>query len=244
VGGVVSQDALGQALCEDLEARGIDTSTVQRVPGRTGLVFIEQVRPEEAKVVSYRPRYDEPIERYPLPDAFERQTGAVLYVAAVAPDERTLRALTEAAGRTRQAGGRVVLDLNARPHAWRHCSLDERGVKLIEQADLVKASQGDLGVLGITDGHQLGQLLRSESSAVVTDGSKPVQLFSSQGGISYEPPTLSARRSVGAGDAFDAGMIYRLLQAPWPQSLEAWREVLSQGYQEAAKHMTAASGPA
>jgi sugar/nucleoside kinase (ribokinase family) len=137
-----------------------------------------------------------------------------------------------------------VLDLNARPHAWRDDSLDEAATKLIAQADLVKASQGDLGVLGIPDGRHLAQLLRSGASFVVTDGSKPVQLHSPQGGLSFEPPTLSARRSVGAGDAFDAGMIYRLLHAPWPQSLAAWREVLSQGYEEAAKHMTAASGPA
>lgn len=244
VGGVVSRDTLGQALCEDLEARGIDISTVQRAAGRTGLVFIDQVRPEQVRVVSYPPRYDEPTEHYPLPKDFECQAAAVLYIAAVAPDEVKLGALTEAAGRTREAGGRVVLDLNARPHAWRHHSLDAAATTLIAQADLVKASRGDLAVLGIPDGRHLGQLLRSGASAVVTDGSKPVQLLSPQGGLSFEPPGLSVRRSVGAGDAFDAGMIYRLLDGPWPQSRAAWREVLSQGYDQAAKHMTAATGPA
>jgi fructokinase len=238
VAGVVSRDALGESLCAELQAAGIDVTAVQRRAGRTGLVFIEHLSPGDESVVSYRPHFDRPACHYPLPQTASESEPLLLYLAALVPQHADLTALIDAAARTREQGGRVVLDLNARPQAWRgHGGLSDDAKRLIAHADLVKASRGDLEVLGMPDAAHLGDLLAEDASYVVTDGAGPVLLSSPVGDVSYRPPRLSIATTVGAGDAFDAGMIACLLSRAWPADVQAWREVVTAGYKVAAAHI-------
>lgn len=211
VGGVVSADAWGEALLGALASRGVDTSSVVRKPGRTGTVIIERTQSEHERYVSFRPDWGRTFPKLSMPPEVR-----VLHLAAVDPDPSQIAVWTKLARDVRQRGGLVSVDLNARPRAWRGRTRPAGLKKLLARAHVCKASERDLEMLGqssmrgdlVDTARALG--LSSDATLIVTRGGGTAHAVGPFGLVARRPPKVTLRRSVGAGDAFCARLLYGL----------------------------------
>lgn len=99
----------------------------------------------------------------------------------------------------------VLLDLNSRPQAiYDPDSYGELVRGLLARADIVKASLEDLEVLGVTAS---GLLELGAPAVVVTAGAEPVTLHTARGRRAVAVEPVEVVDTVGAGDAFVAGLL-------------------------------------
>ncbi len=237
LGGVVSDDALGRGLCEVLSARGIDTSRVNRAPGRTGLVFLERNQPVNERFVSYRPTVG-PFEGCELPADVR-----ALHIGALNPIARELEAFARLAAQARAHGAWVLIDVNARPLPWRD-ALDDAALaplrRLFAEAHVVKASDSDLACLDRAVGNAFAMLLAHGATVFVTRGGEPTLVRGPWGSLERRPPTVPLARSIGAGDAFASGLLEALVDGPSPgrsRDVEEWSRTLDVAQRVAADHV-------
>ena len=210
----VGRDALGAALRDRLADEGIDTSLITRSPSRSGVVFVERAEGTQ-RFVSYRGA-EPPLA---LPEGFR---APVLAISGVTADEEHAEALAEMARKAREAGALVAVDANARPRLFEGKSPGP-ALRVLEEADLVKASKDDLEVLGSPERVLLVRL-RPEATLVVTDGKHPARAYTPDGEVQRAPPKIKATYPLGAGDAFLAGLLDVILENPegpdWALALE------------------------
>jgi sugar/nucleoside kinase (ribokinase family) len=228
VAGVVGRDRFGAGLRAALGARGVDTSAVVARAGQTGSVFIEPLSGEGQRFFSYRPTVTWPA-RPALPAAWRRGSlrGTWLHVAAVDPD--TAAPLAILAARARARGASLCVDLNARPRAWRGKRPGAAFRALVAQADVVKASEGDLRVLGLSS-------LAVPGALVLTRGARRVTVTHAERTLQVTPPRIAAVRAIGAGDAFVTRLLLEL-HAAAPNDARAWRAVVTTACAHAASHV-------
>jgi sugar/nucleoside kinase (ribokinase family) len=227
----VGDDALGRALAARVAAGGVDTSTVRRVPERTGLVFVE--RAEQGRcVVAYRP---------PEGPRLELQPGfaaRALLLTGLLPEKEHAAGFRAAARAARRAGALVVLDVNARPRPW--AGRDPRpALAAIRDADVVKASRDDLAVMGLRKPDDVRRYMRRDAALVVTAGADPARAFGGFGEISVAAEPAAAGDAMGAGDAFMAGLIATTLRAGGrlEHHADAWVHALHHAHTWARAHL-------
>ena len=126
------------------------------------------------------------------------------------------------------AGMKIALDLNWRPTFWRNKvntefepSIKEKNViiSILEKVSLIKLAKEEAQSFFETfNPIEISSSLPNKPSVVVTDGSNPVSwLINNHSGKSFaiSPPSLVD--TTGAGDAFTAGLIYKLLSVELDQ---------------------------
>jgi len=248
VSGVVSRDPLGSGLVDSLERGGVDVSAVLLRRGRTGVVFIDQPEQGSSRLTqrffSYRPE----IVRYParlsLPRPWRKgpPPGSLLHFAALNPDPDELRAFCGLARRCRDAGSWITVDVNARPRAWAGRRRHRLAHSLLGCAHVVKVSADDLAVLGL--GEHSASALRERlalpsATVILTRGAGSTKISGPTGELSCRPPKVKARRSIGAGDAFCAGLISALVRSgtPGDRDQQFWRSAMKEAQGHAARHV-------
>ena len=243
IGGRVSDDALGEGFCQLLHRRfGIDTSAVLRVRGRMGLVFIERCEAVHERFVSYRPELASATVTPPA-----SWSGRVLHISTMNPDAAELEALAAVA---RATAGWVVADANARPRAYRMASVPKESfVDLLAHVDVLKVSDGDLQVLS-PHGIDMAWLRRALSPTAVVLHTRAEAATRVCCGDDFafdiDVPQLQLVRSIGAGDAFCAGLLSHLatcdaadVHAVAAGEREAfWRDAVELGHEVAARRVT------
>ena len=237
-GGVVSDDAWGEALLGALEAAGVDTGAVLQRHGRTGTVIIERTRSEHERYVSFRPEWGRRFPRVTLPPDV-----TMLHLAAVDPDPSQIAVWAGLAREVKGRGGRVTVDLNARPRAWRGHGRP-RGLKaLLGRVDLCKASERDLEILQLSChrdalAETAGALgLSPAAILVVTRAGGTAHAVGPFGLVARRPPKVTLRRSVGAGDAFCAKLLHGLTSG-LPSGRAGMRRLLEAAHAHAAARMS------
>jgi fructokinase len=245
VTGHVGNDPVGRGLCQVLsEEHGVDCSAVAFVPGRTGLVFLERSDVEHERFVSYRPRLL--WQSLAQPEAW---SGKVLHISALNPVEEQLDDyLALSTSRT----GWLMVDVNARPRAYRRSKLPLPSLEaLLARVDVLKLSDGDRRVLERLNLSFEALLAMLSPSAIClhTHAAEPTELYCA-GQLVCSVPTheVELQRSIGAGDAFCAGVLYYLAtnersQAPafgddgWQAF---WQEAIALGHEVAARRISSA----
>lgn len=220
----VGADVLGEALAARVAARGVDVDLVQRAPQRTGVVFVEH-GPRGRRIVGYRDA-DEP-----APQLGPDWRARVLFLTGLAPSDGQAARFGEAAREARRQGARVVIDVNARPRLWQGRD-PGAALEVLPQADVVKASADDLATMGI-DAAQARARMRDDAVLVLTAGAGAASATGSFGEVTCAPRALEITDALGAGDAFSAGMLLTLLDAPTggdadPRAL--WDRALRRGH--------------
>ncbi len=240
VAGTASDDALGRGLCAALEALGVDASRVDRVPGRTGLVFLERTEASSERSVSYRPTVG------PFRGCFRLDGLQALHISALNPNTEELRAYGALAANARALGAWVLIDVNARPLPWRE-PLDAAGraalATLAGHAHAIKVSAGDLERLGASLDEPLDVLEAAGTTIFLTRGGDPTEIRGPWGSFECTPPKVELVRSIGAGDAFCAGVLAALRRLPaeaLAQPMDLWRSLLDAGHQSAAVRVSSA----
>lgn len=119
--------------------------------------------------------------------------------------------------RARSCGAIVYYDVNYRPsHRNDVMRITPNLIENLEYADIVRGSRDDFEVLYRKDSAE--RVYRGETSfycprLVYTDGAQPVTVFS-DGGFrhDYPMPATPTVSTIGAGDSFNAGLLYALLR--------------------------------
>lgn len=208
-------DYAGRRMRSFLEAEGVDVTSVKTACGMKSTVSLAVLDSRNnASYTFYRDSRPLPYDGQPRP----MNEGDILMLSsfhAVSPATRHMTAplLDEA----RRAGAMVVYDMNFRPaHKADLPDVIQNMTENLGRADIVRASTEDLmTVFGTSDPAEAyrDHIARHCRILVCTDGDRPTHVFTDTG----EPMTFSVRQveavsTIGAGDNYNAGMIYALIR--------------------------------
>ncbi len=127
-----------------------------------------------------------------------------------------------------EEGIQIALDLNWRPTFWRNKvstvlepSLKEKNtiISVMKNVSLIKLAKEEAQwFFNTSNPIEISSLLVNKPSVIVTDGSNPISwLLNNHNGKSFAIKPLSVVDTTGAGDAFTAGLIYKLLSVELDQ---------------------------
>ena len=137
------------------------------------------------------------------------------------------------------AGIKIALDLNWRPTFWRNKvstefepSLKERNeiISILKNVSLIKLAKEEAKwFFNTANPIEISSSLPNRPSVIVTDGSNPVVwLLNNHFGKSFAIVPSSVVDTTGAGDAFTAGLIYKLISIELDQVNEQIAEEIIQ----------------
>jgi fructokinase len=130
---------------------------------------------------------------------------------SVKPDRRDF--VSEVLKKAGSANSIIYFDLNIRKnHLDDSETLVQTYVNNMAAATIVKGSDEDFrDLFGITDPAQVYEIVKPYCKIlIITNGDKPVQLFTPSYTKKYVVPELEPVSTIGAGDNFNAGFIYAL----------------------------------
>ena len=220
--GVVGDDPFGKRLHRELTAEGVDASRLRQT-GEAATTFAYAWKDGRGDGHFWLLRgADALLDREDVETASIGQLSA-LVVGSVSLSSQPSRAAIEAAvARAHAAGIPVVFDVNLRPTLWRDLASARPGCEAIaRQSRLVKLSLDDArGLFGpesapeyaIASLHALGSRW-----VVLTDGERGCWLSAASGDPTHFVPAfdVNAIEPTGAGDAFTAALIARLMESSW-----------------------------
>ncbi len=211
----VGDDRVGRKVLRFLSDNGVDTSCVnvcQGVKSPISLAFLDEHN--NAEYAFYRDApHDSPEVTCPDIEADDIVVFGSFY--AVNPARRAqVSALLEEA---RNRGAIIYYDINFRPaHRQDIMRITPNLLDNLEYADIVRASREDCATLYRSD--EADRVYKAEISFysrrfVYTDGAQPTVVFD-EGGLrrEYPVPPVQTVSTVGAGDNFNAGLVYALVK--------------------------------
>ncbi len=216
---VLPESALGRRVERELRACGVGTQLIHHVPdGRVGVYFVERgVEPRATKV-----HFDREDTVFSQVTSSQVQWDLLLdtrilhltgITAAVSPAACSV--VEEAVRRAKAAGVLVSFDVNYRAKMWSVDSARPTLTRLIGAADIVFIRQGDAELLygtGTAD-ESLEEVCRRTSADYVAVTSGAAGAIGWIDGRRREAPAANVQiiDRLGAGDAFAAGFLHRLL---------------------------------
>ncbi len=208
----VGGDHIGDIICRYLQDNGVSSEYVcrhEKVKSHISLAFLDEHN--DAQYIFYKDHASVSLDG-PLP-VFGKD-DVVLFGSffAINPVIRPVvgRLLREA----REAGAWLYYDVNFRKN---HIADLPEVMPNIEEnmrlADVVRGSTEDFGFLyGLHDGEAIYERVRRYCpTLILTDGARPIRLYTPDGCESYPVEPIETVSTVGAGDNFNAGYIYAKL---------------------------------
>lgn len=244
-------DRLGTMTVRFLQENGVGAECVQVYPGaRSALSLAFLNEQNDAEYLFYK---DHPHDRLdfglrgdkmPAIEADDILLFGSFY--AVNPVIREqVKSLLE---RAREVGAIIYYDVNFRPsHRGDIMRITPNLMENFEYSDIVRGSTDDFMTLYGKDDAE--EVFRANVSfycdrLIVTDGAKPVRLLTKDG-LRHDYPVTSAEApvsTVGAGDSFNAGFLFALLQQGITREMilrglseSQWDLLISTGQQFAAE---------
>lgn len=211
----VGDDKVGQIMCDFMQENGVDDSLVcvhPEVQSPISLAFLDEQSHADYEFYRY-PYPDDP--EYELPEVHSEDLVVFGSYYALAPAHR--ERVTALLARARTAGALIVYDINFRQnHQAEAVKLTGALLENLEYADIVRGSDEDFRILyGTSD---TAAVYRKHTAfycprLIATCGKEGVDLYA--GTLSKHYPALPAEvvSTIGAGDSFNAGIIWGLLQA-------------------------------
>jgi 2-dehydro-3-deoxygluconokinase len=207
---------LGRRVARDISAHGVDTSRVIWAPGeRAGLLFIETALAPRPNRVMYD-RANSAIARL-KPDELDYgylSSARTLYLTGVTPalGPGCREAWLRSAKAAKQAGRRVVVDVNFRSKLWSAAQARETLETVFPFADALISSHGDAQELF---GMPKDPALAAESLRGAYRLPLVVLTLGADGALAHDGaahrhpvfPTEVLDR-IGSGDAFSAGFLF------------------------------------
>ena len=229
----VGEDPVGDFVLRFLEQNGVETRYIVRKPGRrTSAVLLGIEPPDRFPLVFYRDNCADieltidDVLAAPLDDV-----GVFQFAGTNLSREPSRSATLFAAERAREAGARVVLDLDFRPDQWHDArafgvavrsalrlvdvalgTVDEVNAAVLADPQDVRVEHSqvsDTRVGGDVEA-AVGRLLELGPAAVVEKrGEQGARVWTAEGAtIEVDGFPVEVQNILGAGDAFAAGFLY------------------------------------
>lgn len=215
--GMLAHDMFGELLLTQLRAAGVDTSHVARTDAApTALAFVAHAADGERSFSFYRPPAADLLFREVHFDDATFRDATAFHACSNSLTETAIAHVTvQGMRRARAADALVSFDMNLRPALWpRGEDPTPQLWRALAEADLVKLSTEELAFLMAAGGGEEDVFARlwqgPAQFIVVTDGARGLRWYTrgSHGGLPAF--SVSAVDTTGAGDAFIAGLLYRL----------------------------------
>jgi fructokinase len=235
-GGVVGDDPFGRRLRDGLAAEGVDVSRLRlTAEAATTLAFAWKDRRGDGHFWLLRGA-DLALTAGDAVAWIDNQAALVVGSVALA-GEPSRSAIQAAVARAGQRGVPVCFDVNLRPTLWADLEIARRAcAPILERATLIKLSLDDAKHLFATGDDPVAtveavraarrddEVSRGDRLVVLTDGDRGCW-WAPVGGhvpVRHVPAfSVAAVEPTGAGDAFTAGLLARLLARGWTAPDEA-----------------------
>jgi 5-dehydro-2-deoxygluconokinase len=213
----LGDDSLSQFLVDFLRSENVDTSRVRSVPGYLPSLCLTEVRPPDRfPQVFYRHDAVDIMLRA-TPEDFDYVASGRMFITngtslcASPSRESTYRALE----RAREAGCRVVLDVDYRSMSWP--SAEEAGLAVrlaLPCVDILIGNPPELTlVAGAGNLDAALEWLRGRSVPMLVSklGAEGARVWADGESVFLPPYQVEVVSTIGAGDGFAAGFLYALL---------------------------------
>ena len=205
-------DAVAGIITDFMRENHLDTSLIQQDPGQTTISVAMLNDGGNACYEFYR---DKGLPAFRTPQIRFQPEDLMLFGSFFAVSEATGRQTRELVQAAREAGAIVYYDINFRKT---HIADLPEVMSNIEEnmrlADIVRGSIEDFGYLyGLNDGKAIYERVRPFCrTLILTDGAKAIRIFNADETETFEVQAIETVSTVGAGDNFNAGYIYAMLQ--------------------------------
>lgn len=209
----VGDEAFGEAIIAALGRFGVDTSGIVR-DGlvKTRLSIVSLAPDGERSFIFYKDNpADAAVDAADIDPAFITASRLLHVGSLLMASPRSAAAQEKAVGIAKVAGTLVSADPNLRPSLWPDLeSMVAAGRRIIAQADIVKLSVEELGMLAGRGGVES---LRHDGLKLmaITHGPQGAELFTPGNRIACHGYRVDAVDTLACGDAFMASMLSGLL---------------------------------
>lgn len=205
--GALSRDRFGTLLADQLERDGVDITQAPRVDEPTTLAAAEL---DERGAATYH-FYVERTSAPQLSEPVQSGSAAAVFTGGLALVLEPMAATVETMFVDREPGCLGMVDVNCRPQViGDRDGYLERLRRVVSSADVVKASDEDLAHLvpdASTDRAAAELLADGASLVLVTFGGDRVEIHTATGRHDVPVAPVEVVDTIGAGDAFDAGLL-------------------------------------
>jgi sugar/nucleoside kinase (ribokinase family) len=204
-------DPLGSALIETIREEGIDTRYIAQDRGlKTGLAFATIDPGGDSSYTFYKPKGPRTsLGRRATPSRdFIRKAAALHTASHFAYNDHTFDDTVRLLSLARKYGVFTSFDPNWRPGRVRKISVARKRInRVIELVDMLKLSAED--ALGITGARTLNTAIKKlPPDSIVTLGGDGVLFLTKAGKVHCPSFPVRVQDTIGAGDAFTAGLLY------------------------------------
>lgn len=209
----VGGDHIGDLICRYLVENGVSSEFVSRQDGvksHITLAFLDEHN--DAQYVFYKDHASVALDGK-LPQI--QHDDIVLFGSFFAINPAIRPAVSTMLHNARNVGAWLYYDINFRkthiPDIPVVMANIEENMRL---ADVVRGSMEDFGYLyGLQSGEAIYQQVRQFcDTLILTDGARSIRIYTPKGCESYEVQKIETVSTVGAGDNFNAGYIYAMMQ--------------------------------
>ena len=219
--GAVGNDQFGQRLRALLEREGVDASALRTIDGEsTSIAYAwrDERGDGHFQLVRLADRLLQPSD---LAAANIDGAGAVLVGSVALAASPSREAITQAVDVATEGGVPVIFDVNVRPTLWSNrYSLQTACEPILRASRVVKLSLDDARHLWDVDtaADAIDRVIRDGTwLVVVTDGARGVTVWTSdaEDNRNFAVVPVDAIDPTGAGDAFTAALVTRLVRSGW-----------------------------
>ena len=207
-------DIVGNKINDFLLAEGVDVRYVYKYTGGQTALAIAELDKEAKATYQFYSRTSNEHLQIENPD-FTSQ-DIVVFGSIAALSSQLSDRIYDVICSADKAGAMVIYDPNIRLSKLNNEPWKERFDRNIHLADLVKASVEDLNAIYGDEetGDLCAALLEKGASCVVaTHGAGLIEVYSGEFASVYEVPTITPVSTIGAGDAFNAGLVKGIVDA-------------------------------
>ncbi|RLF23639.1 MAG: hypothetical protein DRN15_05510 [Thermoprotei archaeon] len=217
----IGEDAFGRFLLETLKAHGVDTRRVRVAKGRrTTLAFVVKLPEGEREFFFYRRPWSVTADTELALGGEDREyilSSKILHISGFALSQEPARSeIFKALDWAMEGDVKVSLDPTFRPDVWR--SIDEARkvyAKVLGKVNLLLATLRECEVLFKVK--KVKEILNEVANVGIElfglkMGAKGALLYDGEKAVFMEPYQVEVKDTVGAGDAWNAGIIYGYLR--------------------------------